>query len=66
VGSDHRHERKEDKHMMALNLIFALLAAAAVATVMGLGFFVGAGRLERRGASVEELPRRRERELEAA
>ncbi len=52
--------------MMALNLIFALLASAAVATVMGLGFFAGGDRLERRRASIEELPRRRERELEAA
>jgi hypothetical protein len=52
--------------MMALNLILALLAAGVVAAVMGLGFFAGAGRLERRSASVAELAACREPELEAA
>jgi hypothetical protein len=52
--------------MMALNLILALLAAGAVAGVMGLGFFAGASRAEQRNTSVAELPAGREPELEAA
>jgi hypothetical protein len=52
-------------NMTALNLIFALLAAGAVAGAMGVGFFAG-GRTERREATVTELARGRELERDAA
>ena len=51
--------------MTALNLIFALLAAGAVAGAMGLGFFAG-GRPEWREATITELAPGREPEREAA
>ena len=51
--------------MTTLNLVFALLAAGAVAGAMGLGFFAG-GCPELREATVTELPREREPEREAA